>query len=139
MAGQPKTRMALANLDKIGIDNILERLGEGATTQQIADACGVSRPILSKFLNLPQHRDSYALARETRAANHAERIEELATMVEAGTIEPNTARVSIDARKWIASRMDAGRWGDKNGVQVNVSISDLHLGSLRKVQTIDSE
>lgn len=139
MAGRPKTKAILASLDKIGLDAILEKLGEGATTAEIATACGVSRPMLSKFLNLPEHRDKYTLARETRAANHAERIEELANMVEAGTMEPNTARVSIDARKWIAARMDPSRWADNKGVQVNVSITDLHLGSLRKVTTIDSE
>jgi hypothetical protein len=66
-------------------------------------------------------------------------LEELANMVEAGTMDTNAARVSIDARKWIAARMDPGKWAENKGVQVNVSITDLHLGSLRKVTTIDSE
>ena len=139
MAGKPVTRAALEKLGKLGIDTICEKLSEGATTLEIATACGVSRPILSKFLNLPEHRDVYARARETRASNHAERIEELANMVEAGTMDTNAARVSIDARKWIAARMDPTRWADNKGVAVNISITDLHLGSLRKVTTIDSE
>lgn len=139
MAGQPVTRAALEKLGKLGIGTICEKLSEGATTLEIATACGVSRPILSKFLNLPEHQDIYARARETRAANHAERIEELANMVEAGTMDTNAARVSIDARKWIAARMDPTRWADNKGVAVNISITDLHLGSLRKVTTIDSE
>lgn len=139
MAGRPKTKAALATLDKLGIETICDRLGEGATTAEIAAACGVSRPILSGFLNSPENRERYARARETRAANHAERIEELANMVEAGTMDTNAARVSIDARKWIAARMDPGRWAENKGVAVNISITDLHLGSLRKVTTIDSE
>ena len=139
MAGRPVTKAALEKLSKLGMESIAEKLGEGATTAEIAAACGVSRPILSKFLNSPENRDRYAQARETRAANHAERIEELANMVEAGTMDTNAARVSIDARKWIAARMDPTRWADNKGVAVNISITDLHLGSLRKVTTVDSE
>ena len=136
MAGRPKTKAALATLDKLGIETICDKLGEGATTAEIAAACGVSRPILSAFLNAPENRDRYARARETRAANHAERIEELANMVENGTMDTNAARVSIDARKWIAARMDPGRWAENKGVAVNISITDLHLGSLRKAPIV---
>ena len=132
MAGRPITKAANAALDKIGIDTILDKLSEGMITKDIAAAAGVSRPILSAYLNRPEHADAYRRARETRAANHAEKIEELAGMVEAGTIETNAARVSIDARKWIAARMDPGRWAENKGVAVNISITDLHLGSLRK-------
>ena len=139
MAGRPITKAANAALDKIGIDTILDKLSEGMITKDIAAAAGVSRPILSAYLNRPEHSDAYRRARETRAANHAEKIEELAGMVENGSIDTNAARVSIDARKWIAARMDPTRWADNKGVAVNISITDLHLGSLRKVTTIDSE
>ena len=133
MAGRPITKAANAALDKIGIDTILNKIAEGMITR---DTAGVSRPILSAYLNRPEHADAYRRARETRAANHAEKIEELAGMVEAGTIETNAARVSIDARKWIAARMDPGRWAENKGVAVNISITDLHLGSLRKAGPI---
>lgn len=140
MAGKPKTKAALSALDKLGIDAICERLAEGATTAAIAKAAGVSRPILSAFLNRPENADSYARARETRAAKHAERIEELADLVETGEIDTNAARVSIDARKWIASRMDAAKWGDTKAPLVNITLTDLHLGSLRRIEpeVIDS-
>lgn len=132
MAGKPKTRAALMALDKLGIDSICEKLSEGMTTAQIAKAAGVSRTVLSGFLNSPENLDSYTRARETRAAKHVERIEELADEVERGTMDTNAARVSIDARKWVASRLDAGRWGDQKGALVNIQLTDLHLGSLRK-------
>jgi predicted transcriptional regulator len=133
MAGRPITKAANAALEKLGIDALCEKIGEGMTTAEIAKAAGVSRPILSAFLNRAEHADSYRRARETRAANHAERIEQLANEVEAGTIDTNAARVSIDARKWVASRLDAGRWGDSKAPLVNIQLTDLHLGSLRRV------
>ena len=139
MAGKPITKASLALLDKLGIDAICERLAEGATTAAIAKAAGVSRPILSGFLNRPEHANSYARARETRAAKHAERIEELADMVETGGIDTNAARVSIDARKWVAARLDPGRWAESKGPLVNITLTDLHLGSLRKVEPDDSK
>jgi hypothetical protein len=136
MAGRPITKAANAALDKIGIETILNKIAEGMITKDIAAAAGVSRPILSAYLNRNEHADAYRRARETRAANHAEKIEELAGMVEAGTIETNAARVSIDARKWIAARMDPARWAENKGVAVNISITDLHLGSLRKAPIV---
>lgn len=134
MAGKPITKAANAALEKLGMEAIAERIGEGATTAAIAKAAGVSRPVLSKFLNRAENSDLYARARETRAAKHAERIEELAEMVETGDIDTNAARVSIDARKWIASRMDAARWGDTKAPLLNITLTDLHLGSLRRIE-----
>ena len=133
MAGKSKTRAALSTLDNLGIEAICDKLAEGMTTGEIAKAAGVSRTILSGYLNKPENSDRYARAREARAAKHAERIEELANEVEAGTIDTNAARVSIDARKWVASRLDAARWGDSKAPLVNIQLTDLHLGSLRRV------
>lgn len=132
MAGKPKTKAALTALEKLGIETIAAKIADGATTAAIAKAAGVSRPVLSAFLNRAENADAYARARETRAARHAERIEELADMVEQGEIDTNAARVSIDARKWIAARMDARNWGEQKGATVNINLGSLHSDSLRK-------
>ena len=50
-------------------------------------------------------RATYEDAKMSRAHYHAAKIEEILEEVEAGRIEPQVARVSIDARKWLAAKM----------------------------------
>lgn len=139
MAGSPKKRALKDTIDKLGVDAIFTRIASGETVAAIAQSIGTSAPMLSAVINRPEHSEAYARARERRAANHAERIETLADRVEAGDIDPQAARVSIDARKWIAARLDPNRWQESKAPLVNIQLTDLHLGSLRKVpDTIDN-
>ena len=50
-------------------------------------------------------RATYEDAKMSRAHYHASKIEEILEDVESGKIEPSAAKVSIDARKWLASKM----------------------------------
>jgi hypothetical protein len=50
-------------------------------------------------------RIQYVQAREAAGYAHADDIADLAEKVIAGDIEPNAARVAMDARKWTAERM----------------------------------
>lgn len=133
MAGSPKKKSLKDTIAKIGIEPIFSRIAAGETIAAIAASIGTSAPMLSAVLNQREHTDAYARAREMRAARHAERIEELADRVEDGDIDPTAARVSIDARKWIAARLDPGRWQETKGPLVNITLTGLHAGSLRKV------
>jgi hypothetical protein len=53
---------------------------------------------------------SYARAREERADLL---VEEILTIADDPTLDPADKRARIDARKWIAARMDGKRWGDR--------------------------
>ena len=52
-----------------------------------------------------KRRAAYEDAKMSRAHYHASKIEEILEDVESGKIEPSVARVSIDARKWVAAKM----------------------------------
>lgn len=58
----------------------------------------------------------YARARQARADARVESMEEILEAVKAGALEPNAARVILDSIKWIASRENQGRYGDKMDV-----------------------
>lgn len=65
---------------------------------------------------LRQHDEfsqQYARAREHRADARLERIDEISRKVESGALEPNAARVMLDAIKWQMSKENAKRYGDK--------------------------
>ncbi len=64
-------------------------------------------------------------AREARASVHAERMEDIANRVESGELDPKRAQVSLQARQWLASRMDSKIWGDLQKVQADIKVADV--------------
>jgi hypothetical protein len=133
MAGKPKRKTDIATLEQVGDDKVLDAIASGMSLRDLCAAYSVSMGSLHKWLTAPERADRYARAREGRAAGHAARIELLADQVEAGDVAPDVARVSIDARKWIAARMDARNWAEQKGPLVNISLAGMHGESLRKV------
>ena len=72
----------------------------------------------------------YLEALTSRAIYHASRIEEIAKMVEDGRISPISAKVAIDARKWIASRFHPRQFSEKlmhDAKLGDMESSKLHL------------
>lgn len=63
------------------------------------------------------YRQNYARAREHRANDRADRIDRLCQQVASGEIDPNAARVAIDALKWLASKENSKSFGDKAQVE----------------------
>ena len=60
--------------------------------------------------------DIYTRAREGRADFRSERIDSLCGKVEKGKLDPNAARVIIDAQKWQASKENRNLYGDQVGL-----------------------
>ena len=77
----------------------------------------------------------YEDARMSRAHYHSAKIEEILDDLENGKIEPQTARVSIDARKWLASKMYPKFFSDKIQLQhdVTVDLRKQHIEELRNM------
>jgi hypothetical protein len=101
---------------------ICDRLENGELLAQILDDEGMpARQVVHQWLdNVPAFADRYARARSHQATALAER-----AVAEAWRdLEPqhvNRARLRFDSAKWMASRLDPGKWGDKAHVNVNVN------------------
>lgn len=63
-------------------------------------------------------REQYARAREEQAETHADEIIDIADDF---ADDPNSRRVRIDARKWIASKLKPKKYGDKTDHNVAVN------------------
>jgi hypothetical protein len=89
---------------------------------QILDDEGMpARQVVHQWLDsVPAFADRYARARSHQATALAER-----AVVEAWSdLEPqyvNRARLRYDAAKWMASKLDPSKWGDKADLNVNVN------------------
>ena len=82
-----------------------------------------------------KRRATYEDAKMSRAHYHASKIEEILEDVETGKIEPNVARVSIDARKWLAAKKYPKFFSDKVQLQhdMTVGVRKQHIEELRRM------
>jgi hypothetical protein len=102
-------------------------------TQEVADelceriACGESlKGILRSREDMPEERtvmrwlaandgfrQQYTRAREAQADADADAVGDVGQRVLLGEVEPNAARVAIDALKWAAGKRNAKKYGDR--------------------------
>ena len=100
-------------------------------------------------------RERYARAHDDRADSLADEITDIADDVTQGTMEEiQAARLRVDTRKWIASKLKPLKWGEyvadtaKTNVTFNIGIRPTHsidtqpvleaLKTLGEVQDIES-
>jgi hypothetical protein len=94
---------------------ICERVALGSNLNQLSKLDEF--PAMSTiYLWLQRHREfseMYAHARESRADARADKIDAICEQVERGELDPNSARVIIDALKWQAGKEKPRTYGDK--------------------------
>ena len=85
-----------------------------------------------------RRKATYEDAKMSRAHFHAARIEELIEEVELGNIDPQVARVSIDARKWLAAKMYPKFFSERVQLQhdVTVDVRKQHIEELRRMSNM---
>ena len=69
----------------------------------------------------PDFERLYERAREFQAETFADRIADIAEQALRGDVDPQAARVAIDAQKWIVSKLLPKKYGDRTQVDVNVN------------------
>jgi hypothetical protein len=142
MASQPKTKQAIATISRaIHKDALLEMVATGWTQQKIADhvteltGIPVSQYYVCKTLQ--SFGDDYQAAKKAQAQYQAERVSALADKVEQGTLDPASARVASDNRKWVASKLDPSAYGDKVAMDVQLTdVTQMHLQAMRDAMRV---
>lgn len=64
--------------------------------------------------------NNYTRAREESAEADADKVADVANRVVAGEIDPNAARVAIDAYKWAAGKRKPKKYGDKLEIDATI-------------------
>lgn len=132
MAGRPKTRAMLATIDRHSAASLLAQVAEGRTLTQLAQDLGVSRQILSGFLNSDQHREGLRFARAQAADILAE---DSVSISDAATPQDvQVAKLRTDIRRWLASKWYRELYGEQPAANVNINLGQLHLDALRARQ-----
>lgn len=69
--------------------------------------------VLKWLKDYPSFAEDYARARELRSDARSDRIDNICERVLAGEVDPQSARVVIDAEKWQAAHEMPKRYGDR--------------------------
>ena len=112
------------------------RIGNGESLRGVSKDLGIPfQTVWSAIMSDDKRRAAYEDAKMSRAHFHASKIEEILEDVESGKIEPHAARVSIDARKWLASKMYPKFFSDKIYLQhdMTVDVRKQHIEELRRM------
>lgn len=82
-----------------------------------------SHPTIYTWFSIyPEFLAQYARAKDDSADSDADKIEEIAEGVLAGTYDPASARVALDAYKWTSSKKQPKKYGDTKNINVKGSL-----------------
>ena len=130
-------RRSLLKQDKFW-DDFFFRIGNGESLRGVSKDLGIPFQTVWSAIMIDEKRKAvYEDAKMSRAHFHAAKIEEIIEEVELGKIDPQVARVSIDARKWLAAKMYPKFFSDKVQLQhdVTVDIRKQHIEELRRMNS----
>ena len=131
MAGRPKRRTDLATLADLGMENIAAMMAEGRTARSVAAELNVGEGTLRAFVRRPDNLGAYEAAQRASAHALAEQSLEIA---DAATPErAQVARLQVDTRKWLASKLAPETFADQRGPLVNIDLGQIHLESLKSM------
>ena len=115
--------MILTDKQQAILDSALARIADGESMRSIGR--DPAMPAATTLYDWIEGDDSgkasehYARARREQADTHAE---EIVAIADDQDIDANSRRVMVDARKWVASKLKPGTYGDK--------LDHKHSGSL---------
>ena len=120
-------------------NNFFFRIGNGESLRGVTKDLGIPfQTVWSAIMIDERRKATYEDAKISRAHFHAARIEELIEEVELGNIDPQVARVSIDARKWLAAKMYPKFFSERVQLQhdVTVDVRKQHIEELRRMSNM---
>ena len=111
---------------------VFEKIELGATERSVAREYNFSPSSLRNRLNTPELHARYVQAHEGRAILHAHKIEDMLDKLEAGEMDFNIARVSIDARKWLATKYYPRMFGERQQLEVKtLDVTKVYVEQLK--------
>jgi hypothetical protein len=143
MAGSPikrerRERCAKLVADPEWWDDVFEYIGSGHALGEFCRSLDIPYSTVWDTIQRDQELIArYEAARRRRALHNADKIESLATDVEEGRLDAKPGQVAIEARMWLASRMDPHHFGDR--IMQDIRVTDatkLHLEAVRQLARV---
>ena len=139
MAGKALRRRILDDIKKQGgAEYIFDQVASGKTMTQLAADYGCSRQYFSTSINsIPEYASVLAKAKQEAADALVEEGLGMVDALDGGstTSEIAATREKVQWRKFMASSYNQDRYGTRPQTNVNISVGDMHLDALRKVNS----
>jgi hypothetical protein len=104
-------------------DDFFSRIEMGETLHGFAVEHNMTNQSLRRRLRNGELHERFIEAHQGRAVYHAQSIEGMIDRLESGDVESDVARVSIDARKWLATKYYPRMFGERQ--EVNLKTTDM--------------
>lgn len=95
------------------IERVLALIENGHSERSACEQMGIARGTFRSAALRYGVADQYARATEALARDQVEKLETTIDELRRGEISADVAKIEIDARKWIASKLFKPTWGDK--------------------------
>ena len=139
MAGKALKKRILTDVaNNGGADWLYDQIASGVTVAEIARQYGCTRSYVSRALHtVPEYKAALEGAREEAAdalvEQGLEMVDELSG--DSSSNEIAATREKVNFRKFMAGSMNQNKYGTRPQNNVTISIGDMHLDALRKVNS----
>lgn len=139
MAGKALKKRILTDVaNSGGADWLYDQIASGVTVSEIARQYGCTRSYVSRALHtVPEYKAALESAREEAAdalvEQGLEMVDELSG--DSSSNEIAATREKVNFRKFMAGSMNQNKYGTRPQNNVTISIGDMHLDALRKVNS----
>lgn len=123
-------------------DRILHGIAEGNSLVSILkedDELPSYTTVMKWLKEYPEFAANYARAREDQADHDADKIGDIAEQVVKGKIDPQAARVAIDAYKWAAGKRKPKVYGEKIAVGGSADMDPIQMTRQLDVSNLSLE
>jgi len=139
MAGKALRKRILTDISNSGgADWLFDQVASGITVAEIARQYGCTRSYVSRAINsVPEYKAALEGAREEAADALVEQGLEMVDSLDADSSSNEIAatREKVNFRKFMAGSMNQNKYGTRPQSNVTISIGDMHLDALRKVNS----
>lgn len=95
------------------LDDLIDDLIEGRTFRELSAMYGVQVSTIHEYLNKPENIERYALALKTSSDSYAEKAENVLLDAKSKLVEIQRARELAQHYRWMASKRNPKKYGDK--------------------------
>ena len=139
MAGKALKKKILTEIaDNGGAEWLHDQIASGITVAELARQYGCTRSYVSRAINsIPEYKTAMEGAREEAADALVEQGLEMVDGLSALSTSNEIAatREKVNFRKFMAGSLNQNKYGTRPQSNVTISIGDMHLDALRKVNS----
>jgi hypothetical protein len=139
MAGKALKKKILTDVaNNGGADWLYDQIASGITVAELARQYGCTRSYVSRALNaIPEYKVALEGAREEAADALVEQGLAMVDTLDGNstTNEISATREKVNFRKFMAGSLNQNKYGTRPQNNVTLSIGDMHLDALRKVNS----